>query len=272
MSRLTLDILRHIAPRPTTPEKGKIWNAYAAVLASDKADALLSQFGINSNSTRLAMFLANILHETGGLTIIRECMNYTAQGMMANWPHWFRDEAFAKRYEHKPKELANYIYGKETKIGRDLGNTVNDDDGWTYRGGGFMQTTGRSNYREYGKGSGADLEHHPELIEDPVYSLHTACAEWNALKLNAYADKDDFKACCCGVNLGNPNSSKNPIGWPERKTWLTRCKRGLGAAAPRSFEPPSPEDEDAELVLLNRDEYPHGRDTEVPVDNPPAIP
>jgi putative chitinase len=266
MSLLTIDILKRIAPRPSNPEKAKTWDAYATTLAGSDASGLLARLEISENPIRLAMLLANMLHETGGLTIIRENLNYSAQRLKEVWPHWFSDDALAKRYEHKPRELANYIYGKETTIGRNLGNTVDPDDGWNYRGGGLMQTTGRAGYREFGKYNGVDLEQRPGLIEVPINSLSAGCGEWASLKLNSYADAGNFKACCNGINRGNPKSSGVPIGWKERRAWLARCSSALGIALPESFELSTEEEERIDFDGVSSDDYPHGRDTEVPIE------
>jgi putative chitinase len=260
---LTVDILKQVARRPTNPERAATWDAYVSTLASANAKDLLARLEISKTATRLAMLLANLMHETGGLIVVRENMNYTASRMMEVWPHWFPDLDFAKRYEHKPRDLANYIYGKETTIGRNLGNTKEPDDGWNYRGGGLMQTTGRAGYREFGRFAGIDLENHPELIEIPINSLKAGCAEWDALKLNSYADDENFKACCNGINRGNPKSAAAPIGWNERQAWLSRCLKAFGVG-PESFDLPS-EGEILDFDYVGSDEYPHGRDTEMPI-------
>jgi putative chitinase len=215
------------------------------------------------------MLMANMLHETGGLTIVRENMNYSAPRLMDVWPRWFPTLEFAGRYEHKPMELANFIYGKETTIGRNLGNTQDPNDGWNYRGGGLMQTTGRSGYHAFGALAGADLEAHPELIEIPINSSNAGCAEWKSLNLNTFADAGNFKACCNGINRGNPNSTGNPIGWDERKAWFRRCSRSFGLG-PSSFDVPEMEEEPLDFAFVESDDYPHGRNTEVPVEAYPS--
>jgi putative chitinase len=259
---LTVDILKQMAKRPADAQKARTWDAYISALTSADATALLDRLEISKTAARLAMLLANMLHETGGLIIVRENMNYAAPRLMQVWPRWFPSLDFAKRYEHRPQEIANYVYGKATAIGQNLGNTKDPDDGWNYRGGGLMQTTGRAGYREFGKFTAIDLEKHPELIEFPINSLNAGCAEWNALKLNSYADAENFKACCNGINRGNPNSSGLPIGWSERRAWLSRSSRALGIG-PDSFGIPT-EEEILDFDYLNSDDYPHGRDTEVP--------
>ncbi len=263
MVDLTIDILKQIARRPANPQQAATWDAYASALTGADAKAVFERLQISKAAERLAMLLANMLHETGGLIIVRENMNYSATRLMQVWPRWFPNLEFAERYAHKPKEIANFIYGSQTSIGRNLGNTEDPDDGWNYRGGGLMQTTGRSGYREFGKFGSVDLEGHPELIEVPINSLSAGCAEWDALKLNTYADGGNFKACCNGINRGNPKSTGTPIGWNERRIWLGRCSRAFGIS-PESFGLPG-EEEELDFGFVASDDYPHGRDTEVPI-------
>jgi putative chitinase len=260
---LTVDILKKIARRPTNPQRAMTWDTYVSALAGANAKDLLARLEISNSATRLAMLLANMMHETGGLTIVRESMDYTAPRMKQVWPRWFSDLDFAKHYEHKPREMANYIYGTETTIGKNLGNIKELDDGWNYRGGGLMQTTGRAGYRQFGRLAGIDLENHPELIDVPINSLTAGCAEWDSLKLNSYADKENFKACCNGINRGNPNSSAAPIGWNERRAWLRGCLSAFGVSA-QSFDLPC-EGGTLDFDYVDSDEYPHGRATEVPI-------
>jgi putative chitinase len=261
--QLTITILKQISPRPSSPQKAAAWDSYTATLAGSDAAQLFDGLEISKTADRLAMLLANMMHESGGMTIVRENMNYSADRLPQVWPRWFRDPDFASQYAHNPRKLANYIYGSETTIGQNLGNTKTPEDGWDYRGGGLMQTTGRFNYRKFSALAGVDLEARPELIEAPIHSLRAGCAEWAALGLNAFADAGKFRACCNGINRGNPNASADPIGWRERKAWLRRCSLSLGIE-PGSFGLPEEEPLDFDFVLS--DDYPHGRDTEVAVD------
>jgi putative chitinase len=142
------------------------------------------------------MILANMLHETGGFSLIRESMRYSADRLLAIFGRAAgisREEA--ERLALKEEEIAERVYGLgNPRKARQLGNTE-QGDGWRYRGGGFLQTTGRENYRTLGQRIGVDLETHPERIEDALVSLAAACAEWHRMGLNDLADRGDFRGC-----------------------------------------------------------------------------
>jgi len=91
-------------------------------------------------------------------------------------------------------------------------------DGWKYRGRGFIQLTGRDNYREIGKKIGVDLEANPDLVStDVTVALKSACAFWNSRGLNALADADDLRGITKKINGGY-------IGLDEREKLLERAR------------------------------------------------
>ena len=257
-------ILERIATRPSDAAKQRIWEGYITALCSSEASASFDRFAIGERRIRLIMLLANMVQETGGLTILRENMSYSAPRLREVWPRWFPTLEFARQYERQPEKLANYIYGASTTIGQNLGN-VHPGDGWRYRGGGLLQTTGRDGYRIFGGASGVDLEAAPEKIKDPLVSLAASCAEWGALGLNAFADAGNFRACCNGINRGDPNSASLPNGWEERQIAFRKCLRAFGE------EPPHEIVRDLEILtetpadLIASNEAHHGRQTEVPL-------
>ena len=112
-------------------------------------DAILDR-ARDLSAPHLAYILATAFGEAK-LTPVRENMNYTAKRIRQVWPK--RPEAV--QFAGKPELLASSVYG-----GR-LGNRVGSNDGWTYRGGGVDQLTGRDNYRKIG------IEHQPEAILQP---------------------------------------------------------------------------------------------------------
>jgi putative chitinase len=116
-------------------------------------------------------FLGQVLHESAGLTVLEENLNYGAQRLMAVWPKRFPTLAKAAQYAHNPERLANYVYA-----GR-LGNTQ-PGDGWQYRGRGPIQVTGKDNYAKVGDLMGQDLINNPDLMAQPHYALEAAIAWW----------------------------------------------------------------------------------------------
>lgn len=210
---LSIEVIKQIAPKARAD--------YVSALV-DGTDIML---GAKINTPlRMAAFLATICHETGGLTIVRENMNYSASRIRAVWPS--RTEAVT--FAGKPTALANSVYG--FRMGNEE-NGTNDDDGWRYRGGGLIQLTGRNSYRAAGLSIGVNLESQPELIEDATISLRAAC--WEFSKFLVYCDKGEkgFRSVCNGINRGQPLSVLDPIGWADRQIWYRRCCDALGVSS-----------------------------------------
>jgi len=183
----------------------------------------LEKSGINT-PLRLCHFLAQTAHETGGYTILRENTNWTAEQMCALWPKHFKkgDKRVAKACSISgpdgARARANLAYSER----EDIGN-LGGDDGWSYRGGGFLQDTGRARYHEVGNAIGIDLEGQPELIENPAVSLQTALWTWDRFGLNFYADRNYGRAIGNAINRGTPYASKPPIGAQSREAWFKRA-------------------------------------------------
>ncbi len=213
--RLTEPVFKKIATQPSSHARSRnTYDGYMTALCSDEATEMLSEYKINKTSNRLAHFLAQVAHETESFTFKRESLNYTTVGAIRDaWKSRaskHSDEWIRKNLLRNPVALGTWAYG-----GR-MGNGEANDDGYRYRGGGIMQTTGRDAYRRMGEIAGVDLENNPELIEQPLISLKAACAEWKSLKANEFADSNDIKKISRGINRGDPNSSKKANGEADR--------------------------------------------------------
>ncbi len=216
MSR-AIDIVREVAPR------GK--PDYVA--AFEHGDELLKQHEINTPN-RLAHLLAQVMHECDGLRIDWEDMDYSAArlveifGVGKHSAAVTEEEAFA--LAHKPAAIAERVYGLgNPRKAKELGNT-GPGDGFRYRGGGLLQTTGRGSYCDIGKTCGVDFENRPELLLSAENALKPALAEWTSGNLNAFADNNDFLAISKAINLGNPRAKGTPNGLSSRAEWLARIK------------------------------------------------
>jgi len=139
---------------------------------------------------RQAHFLAQILHETGGLKWLRELWGPTPA---------------QERYEGRV----------------DLGNTF-AGDGFKFLGRGAIQLTGRSNYEQYSNHCGVNVVRDPSLVEQPPHAMLVAGWYWQSRGLNAYADLDDVETVTRRVN-GGLN------GFKDRERWLAEAKRVLNA-------------------------------------------
>jgi putative chitinase len=201
MVLMTLSQVQHLAPN-AQPN-------YAQAFAS--ADQVLAPYGINANALRLAHFMAQILHETGGLTILIESLNYSAPRLVQVWPNRFKTIAAATPYAHNPEKLANFVYG-----GR-MGNTQ-PGDGWRFIGRGLLQITGRDSYARYGQALGIDLVGSPDLAFAATSCLQIAAEEWTAAGSNAFADADSLRKVTRAINGGY-------VGLASRQEWLTKAKQ-----------------------------------------------
>lgn len=214
MNQLTEAMMRAVCARidrNSTPLQ-----SYLDAFSSDEATRLLEEWEINTPA-RLAAFMANVCHETGGFTVIRENMNYrTAARVVAVWPK--RPEAV--RFVGNPVGMANFQYG--FRLGNEDDGT-NDNDGFDYRGGGPLQATGKGFYRYLERKTGLPFVAHPDLIERPENWVLVACVTWRAHQsagdLNVFADHGNFKGCCLGINYGNGYAKATPIGWKDRQLW-----------------------------------------------------
>ncbi|MCW8309912.1 hypothetical protein K7A41_01605 [Sphingobacterium sp. InxBP1] len=168
----------------------------------------LTKFAAKFGRTRVQTlhFFANIHHESGGFTIVRENMNYTAPRIMQIFGvgrHSARvTVAEAGRLAGNPYELAERVYGLgNPRKAAELGNT-RPGDGWKYRGGGALQITGGSDYKRYG---GQELYDNPDLIGESAYYFTTAVREFDAKNIWAKAkdlSEESIRAVCRTVNGG----------------------------------------------------------------------
>lgn len=171
---------------------------------------VLEHYEINTR-LRLAHFIAQLKHESCNFTKLTESLKYSEKRLLEIFPKYFTKET-AKEYAGKPKKIANKVYSNRLGNGDESSN-----DGWTYRGRGVIQITGKSNYRYYGKLLELDLVEVPELACEPVYTFMIAGAFWLSKGCNQLADKDDIKAVTRKINGGYN-------GLEDRKKCLNICK------------------------------------------------
>lgn len=180
--------------------------------------SISDRFGIGESTTRAAYFLAQVAHETQGLTVFEENLRYSAKRLTQVWPKRFPTLASAKPYANNPRMLAEKVYG-----GR-MGNNVSGT-GYFFRGRGGLQITGQDAYAAVGKIARIDLVNHPEMAAAPATMLFVAGAVWMWKRGNVFADRDelmgledddtdDFVPLTRAINGGT-------IGLADRKHWLS---------------------------------------------------
>jgi len=212
------------------------WPGYCDALAQGGTE--LTAAGLTT-PLRIAHFLAQCAHETGGLTILRENTGWSGERMKALWPARFplgktdpRIILARRDPDEAPRKLANLAYSGRTELGNQGG-----DDGWNYRGGGLLQLTGRSAFRECGYAINIDLEGYPEYIEDPAISLRAALWFWGKRDLNRFADHNYGVTISNAINRGNPYSKHLPIGHEDRVRWFRHAWQVFGEGKPVSDPP-----------------------------------
>ena len=150
---------------------------------------------------RIAAFLAQCGHESGGWTVFEENLNYSAKGLMGIFKKYFPDEATATSYQRQPEKIANKVYANRMGNGPE-----SSGDGWKYRGRGPIQLTGKDNYRAFAKEMFDDWENlfnNPDWVNaDRDFALMSAIWFWNKNKLNREADAGDIKTMTRKINGG----------------------------------------------------------------------
>jgi putative chitinase len=184
-----------------------------------------AEFEIN-NKKRIAAFLAQTSHESGGYTMLTENLNYRAATLAACWPNRFAEmegkkpkkdakgalipTKVALSIEKKPELIANMVYS--SRMGNGAPQT---GDGWKYRGRGLKQLTGKDNYKRCGDALGIDLVTNPDLLLEPMNAARSAGWFWKVNNLSPLADADDIKGMTKKINGGL-------IGYEARKALYDR--------------------------------------------------
>jgi putative chitinase len=143
---------------------------------------VMEKFQINT-PLRMAHFLAQCGHESGGFRQVRENLNYSSRGLLTTFKKYFPTEQKAKLYERQPEKIANLVYGNRMGNGDE-----NSGDGFRFSGRGYIQLTGRNNYAAFDKIVEENILEQPGLVATK-YPLLSAAWFWSTNKLNLLADK-----------------------------------------------------------------------------------
>ncbi len=158
------------------------------------------KYEINTDQ-RIASFVAQCGHESGGWTVFSENLNYSPEGLVKIFGKYFGPKgkiANPTPYARKPEMIANVVYA--SRMGN--GDTASGD-GWKYRGRGPIQLTGKDNYTAFSKAMGVDAVTNPDIVStDKATALMSAIWFWNKNKLNKFADTGDIKGMTKVINGG----------------------------------------------------------------------
>jgi len=186
---ITSDQFHHLFPRAQDPESwvGSMNNVFPT-------------YDINTPH-RIAAFLAQCGHESGGWTTFEENLNYSAQGLNSIFKKYFPTLESAQPYARKPEMIANKVYG-----GRMGNGPESSGDGYKYRGRGPIQLTGAANYKAFAQEMFDDWQNlydNPDWVtSDRDFALMSAIWFWNKNKLNVQADSGDIKLMTKKINGG----------------------------------------------------------------------
>lgn len=154
-------------------------------------------FSINTPK-RVAMYLAQTLHESNYLKATEENLNYSADGLLKTFPKYFNAET-AQTYARNPQKIANKVYANRMGNGNEASG-----DGWKYRGRGYIMLTGRSQYAAFSRYDlcTANVLANPDLVSK--YYLNQLCSFWfwEQNKLNMVADNEDIQKATKIINGG----------------------------------------------------------------------
>jgi len=185
---ITGDLLQRVCPKT----KREILQQYV-----DPLNQIGDYYGMFDNKNRIAAFIAQLAHESGGFITTRENLNYSAKGLMTTFKKYFPTEELAKQYERKPEKIANRVYANRMSNGDE-----NSGDGWKYRGRGLIQLTGKDNYSKFARSIDKTIDETIAYLETPNGAVASAGWFWDVNKLNIYCDKNDFVGLTKRINGG----------------------------------------------------------------------
>jgi putative chitinase len=165
-----------------------------------------AKFQINT-PLRLAHFLAQCGHESGGFKHTNENLNYSADGLKKIFPKYFAQAGLAESYARQPEKIASRVYG-----GRMGNGDESTKEGFKFRGRGYIQLTGKSNYTEFDKFVNEDILANPDLVATQ-YPLLSAAWFFHKNGLNAISDKGADDATVTSVTK---RVNGGTIGLPDR--------------------------------------------------------
>jgi len=177
-------------------------NAKGAAVWSQPLDSAMEWASILSVNNKSG-FLANVFHETMGLSTFSENLNYSAAALRRMWPHRF-SEADADRYGRTSAHPANQKAIASIAYGGRYGNRpYPSDDGWKYRGRGPIQLTFLDNYKAFSQDTGIDVVSNPDLLlQDPAVGSAATAWFWRTRGCDRLAEAQDLEGLCRRINGG----------------------------------------------------------------------
>jgi len=180
---------------------------------------ILPEYDINTPQ-RVAAFIAQCAHESGGFKALKENLNYKAVTLRKNFPKYFPDDATANHYASLPNKqeaIANKVYANRMGNGDEASG-----DGFRYCGRGLIQLTGKDNYSWFAASLEIPVEEASEYLQTFEGAVQSACWFWESNNLNQWADKGDILTLTKRINGGT-------IGLEDRIKHYNHALHVLGA-------------------------------------------
>jgi putative chitinase len=211
---VTIQQFRAIAPN--TKYAQQWWDALFGPQAELNGGSLLADYEINTPK-RIAAFLAQCAHESGGFIFLTENLNYKAAGLRRVFPKYFPDDATALKYEKRPDAIASRVYANR------MGNGPEESgEGAKFKGRGLIQVTGKDNYFWFASSLQITPEEAAEYMQTFEGAAQSACWFWETNNLNKLADAGDIETMTKRINGGT-------IGLEDRKKHYAHALHVLGA-------------------------------------------
>lgn len=202
---LTKEHLQKIIPNIPYPDE---W--------CDALSKLLPDYDITTPQ-RVAAFIAQCAHESGGFKALKENLNYKSESLCRVFPKYFPNIELANQYAHQQEKIANKVYGNRMGNGDEASG-----DGYRYCGRGLIQLTGKDNYTAFAESIETSVEELPEYLSTFEGAVQSACWFWETNNLNQYADSGDILTMTKRINGGT-------IGLEDRKKHYAHALHVLGA-------------------------------------------
>lgn len=194
---LTLAQLKQMIPK--NPYAHHWHEALAQPQDELNGSTLLDDYDINTPK-RIAAFVAQCAHESGGFMVLKENLNYKPATLRKIFPKYFPTDELAQDYCNRPNRqeaIANKVYASRMGNGDE-----SSGDGWRFCGRGLIQLTGRSNYQSFADSLEMNINDVPEYLATFEGAAQSACWFWETNKLNQWADAGDILTLTKRINGG----------------------------------------------------------------------
>jgi putative chitinase len=182
-------------------------------------EQLFPDYDINTPK-RMAAFIAQCAHESGGFMVLKENLNYKAATLRKIFPKYFPNDQIANDYASRPNKqvaIASKVYANRMGNGDEA-----SQEGWKFCGRGLIQLTGKSNYQAFADSLEMDINDVPEYLATFEGAAQSACWFWETNKLNQWADAGDILTLTKRINGGT-------IGLEDRIKHYNHALHVLGA-------------------------------------------